>query len=73
MIANRGLPLTAEFDGLVQICGTCGGSGMMLSKRSAAFDWAGYRATDLCPTCHGRAFVIITDRRRPRWEPAPLV
>ena len=72
MVANRGLPLTEEFDGLVKVCAKCAGSGTILVSDSTAYSWLHYEDRDLCPACHGRAFVIETDQRRPRWNPAPL-
>ena len=72
MVINRGLPLTEEFDGLVKVCARCAGSGRSVGSHSTAYSWLHYEDRDLCPACHGRAFVIVTERRRPRWIPAPL-
>jgi DnaJ-class molecular chaperone len=60
MLVDHGLPIAASFDGYVQPCHTCDGSGVVPRAWVLPHMWFKVRGVVECPACDGLGFTKVS-------------
>jgi len=56
MLVEQGVPVAPGFDGFVQPCHKCRGTGVVPRAWTLESLWLHIRGMTECPTCHGMGF-----------------
>jgi DnaJ-class molecular chaperone len=56
MVSEHGVPVAPSFDGFVQPCHKCRGTGVIPRSWTLQSLWFRIRGVMECPTCHGLGF-----------------
>jgi hypothetical protein len=58
---HHGLPVASNFDGFVQTCRRCRGTGLIPRSWILQYIWFRVRGVAECPHCHGMGFLAASD------------